>query len=70
MTVSKVTVVRHEQRRGWFLLTIVSLSNELGETKMELLIREESLRAIREGADRALSNRPPLNTENLFENED
>ena len=70
MTVSKVTVVRHEKNPGWYRVTIYSLQNFLGETKIELLVREETLRSIREGADRALSNKPPLNTENLFSTEE
>lgn len=70
MTVAKVTVERHPTRSGWFLMTITSMKDFVGETKIELLIRAETLRKIREGADRALSNKPPLNTENLFENED
>jgi hypothetical protein len=70
MTVLKVSVEKHETRAGWFKMTIISTFDILGQTKIELLLRHESLRAIREGADRALSNRPPLNTENLFSTEE
>lgn len=70
MTVAKVTVQKHTKGVGWYLMTICSMRNFIGTTKIELLLREETLRAIREGVDRALSNKPVLETENLFTTED
>lgn len=70
MTVAKVTIKKHDKGVGWYLMTITSMKDFIGTTKIELLIRAETLRAIREGADRALSNRPDPNTENLFKKED
>jgi hypothetical protein len=63
MTVLKVSVVRHETRIGWFLMTMTSVGDDIGQTTMQMLLREEHLRAIREGADRALSGKPPLDFE-------
>lgn len=70
MTVAKVTIEKHDKGVGWYRMTICSLQNFIGTTKIELLIRAETLRSIREGADRALSNKPPLDTDNLFMSEE
>lgn len=70
MTVAKVKIERHDKGVGWYRMTICSLQNFIGTTKIELLIRAETLRAIRNGADRALNGEPPLDTDNLFMSED
>lgn len=70
MTVSKVTIEKHEKGIGWFKITLVSMTNFVGETKIELLMRAETLRSIREGADRALKNKPALPKIDLFRKED
>lgn len=70
MTVAKVTVHKHEKGVGWFRMTITSVPDGIGTTKMELLLREESLRAIRNGADRALNGQPELDIDQIFKTED
>ena len=70
MTVAKVTITRHERGVGWYRMTLSSLPDSVGTTKMELLLREESLRAIREGADRALNGHPELDLDQLLKSED
>lgn len=70
MTVGKVIVKRHEKGSGWYRMTIISLTDFIGETKIELLLREEALRSIREGADRALNGQAPLDTDDFFTIED
>lgn len=70
MTVAKVKITRHERGVGWFRMTLSSLPDSIGTTKMELLLREETLRAIREGADRALNGQPDIDIEQLLKSED
>lgn len=70
MTVAKVTVKRHEKGVGWYRMTISSLRDFIGCTTIDLLIREETLRAIREGADRALNGQPELDLDQIFKSED
>lgn len=55
MTVSNVTIEKHDKGVGWYKLTIVSLKNFIGETKVEMLLREETLRQLRYHVDQALS---------------
>ena len=51
-------------------MTLSSLPDSIGTTKMELLLREETLRAIREGADRALNGHPDIDLEHILKSED
>lgn len=70
MTVSKVIITKHDKGAGWYRMIIISLRDFIGETKIELLLREEALRSIRNGADLALSGQPPLDTNDFFTIED
>jgi hypothetical protein len=57
MTVGKVTIKKHDKGVGWYRMTITSLKNFIGETTVDLLVREETLRKIRNEADRALTDK-------------
>ena len=58
MTVGDVKIERHDKGVGWYRVTITSLQDFIGTTTIELLIREEFLRKLRNEADRALNNKP------------
>lgn len=58
MTVGDVRIERHDKGVGWYRVTITSLGDFIGQTKVEFLIREEFLRKLRNEADRALNNKP------------
>ena len=62
MTVNTILIDKIEERKGWYRVTITSLKDSVGETKIELLVRAATLRQFRNEADRALSNqtRPHL----------
>lgn len=62
MTVGNVQIDKHDKGVGWYLLTITSLPDFVGQTKTEMLIREEFLRQLRNEADRALADKPRPNT--------
>jgi hypothetical protein len=65
VTVGDVKVEKHHEGVGWYRLTITSLEDFVGQTKVEFLIREEFLRKIRNEADRAISNK--TNPRNFME---
>jgi hypothetical protein len=67
MTVGEVRIEPHEKGVGWYRMTITSLENFVGQTKVEFLIREEFLRKIRNEADRAISEK--TNPRNFMEGE-
>lgn len=58
MTVGDVQIEKHDKGVGWYRVTITSLTDFAGQTKIELLMREEFLRKLRNEADRALNNKP------------
>jgi len=58
MTVGDVKIERHDKGVGWYIVTITSLQDFIGQTTIQLLIREEFLRKLRNEADRALNNKP------------
>lgn len=58
MTVAKIAIEKHDKGVGWYRLTITSLPDFIGETKIEMLLREEHLRMFRNRIDRALSKKP------------
>jgi hypothetical protein len=62
MNVSSVKIEKADKGTGWFRMTITSLQGHAGETKIEMLLREETLRQFRNEADRAISNKPRPNT--------
>lgn len=57
MTVAKISIEKHEKGVGWYRVTITALPNFIGETKIEMLLREETLRQFRQRIDRALSKK-------------
>lgn len=54
MTIANVTIRPHETLNNWFYVTLTSRKNSIGETKIELLVSEETLRMMRLVADKAL----------------
>lgn len=58
MTAAEIEIEKHETGAGWFKVTIRSLKNFVGQTKIEMLLREETLREFRGEIDRALSENP------------
>jgi hypothetical protein len=61
MTVGNVQIEKHDKGVGWYKITITSLEDFVGQTTTEMLIREESLRKLRNEADRALADKPRPN---------
>ena len=55
MTVSSVTIEPHKEIKNWFRMTITSRKDGIGDTKIELLVSEETLRWIRKEVDQALN---------------
>lgn len=55
MTVSDVTIRPHESLNNWFYVTLISRKNSIGQTTIELLVSEETLRMMRLVADKALT---------------
>lgn len=47
MTVSSVTIKPVESLKNWFKVTLISRKDGIGETSMELLCSEETLRQMR-----------------------
>ena len=61
MTVGNVQIEKHDKGVGWYKITITSLEDFVGQTTTEMLIREESLRKLRNEEDRALADKPRPN---------
>jgi hypothetical protein len=70
MTVSKVTIVPHSEHPQWFLMTIESWANSIGQTKIELLVTQDTLRAINREIGKALPQPISPNDHLPFTNED
>lgn len=63
MTAATILIEKIEGRNGWYRMTITSMKGDIGETKIELLLRAETVRQFRNEADRAISNQPRPNLE-------
>lgn len=70
MMISKVSIIRHPKKSGYFLMTFCNDCDAPTEVKIELPLSEIALRHVRESADRALQNKAPLNIEFLSKRED
>lgn len=46
MTVDTVTITPHEEHPQWFRLTIKSWKNSIGGTSIEMLVTQDTLRAL------------------------
>lgn len=57
MTVSNLTIVPHEKHENWYRLKFTSRKDSIGETYVEMLASEETLRWIVYQADIALKQR-------------
>lgn len=62
MTVSSVSIQPIENLTDWYKVTLVSRKNGIGESTIELLCSDETLRQMRREIDQIL---PPSNHENL-----
>lgn len=57
MTVSTVTIEPIVDLKNWYKLTFVSRRDGIGESKVEMLVSEESLRQISRLVDKTLKER-------------
>jgi len=57
MTVSTVTVMPMENLKNWYKLTFKSRKDGIGETTVEMLVSEETLRMMRLKIDEMLKAR-------------
>lgn len=58
MTIAKVTIVPHSKHPQWFLMTIESWKNSIGQTKFEMLVTQDTLRMMNREIAKNLP--PPL----------
>jgi len=70
MTVSSVTIVPHEKHPQWFVVTIKSWTNSIGATSIEMLVTQDTLRAINREISKALPQSLSPNDRLPFTNED
>lgn len=62
MTVASVTITPHEKHENWYRVKFVSRKDSIGETWLEMLASEETLRWMRLECDKALNQRADKDT--------
>jgi hypothetical protein len=70
MTVDTVTIIKHEEHPQWFRLTIVSWQNSIGRTSIEMLVTQDTLRALSREISKHLPQPLQTNDRLPFLNED
>jgi hypothetical protein len=70
MTGYRVSIEKHDKGVGWYRVTVTSLTNFIGVTNFELLVRQEFLRQFRNQIDQALSGNPKPNPIDFLKEKD
>lgn len=54
MTVAKVVIRPHQEYENWHIVTFTSRKDPIGQTTVEMLMSEESLRWLKNEIDKSL----------------